>query len=177
LSNRKSVHPSTNIVRTFSSSATGPSAGVLPLEVMPQKKSMLSESFRRRSSFTFASVPAFSSALRSSIFRLPRSPPVALISSAASCWPLNIGSPSTAAGPVKKVIWPILYGLSGMFPFGLSCAWATPTTGMAPPAVASAAPTLTPREFKKLRRFTSPAMVIPPLGGRLASRGPHALSL
>src|SRR5207249_3532791 len=95
---------------------------------MPQKKSMFSDSFRRRSSFTFASVPAFSSALRSSIFRLPRSPPAALISSAASCWPLNIGSPSTAAGPVKKVIWPILNGLPGMFPFGLCCAWATPTT-------------------------------------------------
>src|SRR5262245_64858001 len=79
---------------------------------MPQKKSMLSESFRRRSSFTLASVPAFSSALSSSIFRLPSSPPVALISSAANCWPLNIGSPSTAAGPVKKVIWPILNGLS-----------------------------------------------------------------
>ncbi len=79
------MQPSTNIVRTFRSSATGPSAGVLPLEVMPQKKSMFSESLSRRSSFTFASVPAFSSAFRSSIFRLPRRPPAALISSAASC--------------------------------------------------------------------------------------------
>src|SRR6266581_3120186 len=96
---------------------------------MPQKKSIFSESLRRRSSFTFASVPAFSSALSSSIFRLPRSPPAALISSAASCWPLNIGSPSTAPGPVKNVMWPIRYGLSGMFPFGLSCACATPTIG------------------------------------------------
>src|SRR5947209_16582829 len=31
LSNRKSVHPSAKSVRTFRSSATGPSAGVLPL--------------------------------------------------------------------------------------------------------------------------------------------------
>src|SRR5215467_10884709 len=176
LSKRKSVQPSTNIVSTFSSSATGPSAGVLPLEVMPQKKSMFSESFRRRSSFTLASVPAFSSALSSSIFRLPSSPPVALISSAASCWPLNIGSPSTAAGPVKKVIWPILNGLSGMFPFGLSCACATPTIGMVPPAVANAAPTLTPRELRKLRRSTSPAMVILHWGERLASRGPQPVA-
>jgi hypothetical protein len=68
---------------------------------------MFSESFRRRNSFTLASVPAFSSALRSSIFRFPSSPPAALISSTASCWPLNIGSPSTAAGPVKNVMWPI----------------------------------------------------------------------
>ena len=42
------MQPSTNIVRTFSSSATGPSAGVLPLEVMPQKKSIFSDSFSRR---------------------------------------------------------------------------------------------------------------------------------
>src|SRR5881396_1623378 len=92
LSQRKSVQPSTKIVRVFSSSATGPSAGVLPLEVMPQKKSIFSDSFSRRSSLTLASVPAASSALRSSIFRLPRRPPAALISSAASCGPLNMGS-------------------------------------------------------------------------------------
>jgi len=171
LSNRKSVHPSTKIVRSFSSSATGPSAGVLPLEVMPQKKSIFSESLRRRSSFTFASVPAFSSALSSSIFRLPRSPPAALISSAASCWPLNIGSPSTAAGPVKKVMWPILNGVSGMFPFGLSWACATPTTGSAAPAEVSAAPTLTPRVLRKSRRLTSAAMVVPPLGRRRVAHG------
>ena len=52
----------------------------------------------------------------------------------------------------------------GVAVLGMFCACATPTTGMAPPAVASAAPTLTPRELRKLRRFTSPAMVIPPLG-------------
>src|SRR5262249_1756750 len=79
-------------------------------------------------------VPAFSSALSSSIFRLPRSPPVALISSAASCWPLNIGSPSTAAGPVKNVMCPILNGFSGVLPFGFSVASAAPAVGIAPAA-------------------------------------------
>ena len=102
------MQPSTKIVRTLSSSATGPRAGVLPDEVMPQKKSIFSDSFSRRSSLTLASVPAFSSALRISIFRLPSRPPAALISSAASSWPLYMGSPSTAAGPVKNVMWPIL---------------------------------------------------------------------
>ena len=53
-----------------------------------------------------------------------------------------------------------------------------PTTGMAPPAVASAAPTLTPRELRKFRRSTSPAMVIPPLGVDVSGAvQPHALSL
>src|SRR2546427_4559272 len=160
LSQRKSVQPSTKIVRHFSSSATGPSAGVLPLEVIPQKKSIFSDSFSRRSSLTLASVPAASSALRISIFRLPRRPPAALISSAASSWPLYMGSPSTAAGPVKNVMWPILYGVSGILPLGFSCAWATPTDGMTDPADAvSAAPTLTPSVLKKSRRFTSPAML------------------
>ena len=118
LSNRKSVQPSTKIVSTPSSSATGPSAGVLPLEMMPVNTSMFSESFMRRSSFTLASVPAASSAVIVSILRLPRMPPLALISSAARMWPLSEGSPSTAAGPVKKVMWPNFSGLSGMLPFG-----------------------------------------------------------
>src|SRR2546425_165332 len=165
LSQRKSVQPSTKIVRHFSSSATGPSAGVLPLEVVPRKNSNFCASFTRRSSLTLASVPAASSALRISIFRLPRRPPAALISSAASSWPLYMGSPSTAAGPVKNVMWPILYGVSGILPLGFSCAWATPTDGMTDPADAvSAAPTLTPSVLKKSRRFTSPAMLFPPLG-------------
>src|SRR5438309_5302949 len=165
LSQRKSVQPSTKIVRHFSSSATGPSAGVLPLEVIPQKKSIFSDSFSRRSSLTLASVPAASSALRISIFRLPRRPPAALISSAARSWPLYMGSPSTAAGPVKNVMWPILYGVSGILPLGFSCACATPTDGMTDPAEAvSAAPTLTPSVLKKSRRFTSAAILIPPLG-------------
>src|SRR5207247_2105379 len=71
---------------------------------------------------------------------------------------------SAGVVPVKKVMWPILYGASGMLPLGLSCAWATPTDGMTDPADAvSAAPTLTPRVLRKSRRFTSPAMVVPPL--------------
>src|SRR2546426_5823531 len=76
-----------------------------------------------------------------------------------------MGSPSTAAGPVKNVMWPILYGVSGILPLGFSCAWATPTDGMTDPADAvSAAPTLTPSVLKKSRRFTSPATLFPPLG-------------
>ena len=82
------MQPSSNSVRTFSSSATGPSAGVLPLEMTPVKQSMFSDSFMRRSSLTLASVPAASSALSVSILRLPSRPPWALISSAASMWPL-----------------------------------------------------------------------------------------
>ena len=82
------MQPSTKIVRSLSSSATGPSAGVLPLEMMPVKRSIFSLSFIRRISLTLASVPAFSSALSVSIFRFPSRPPWALISSAASMWPL-----------------------------------------------------------------------------------------
>ena len=82
------MQPSTKIVSSLSSSATGPSAGVLPLEMTPVKRSIFSESLSRRSSFTLASVPAASSALRVSILRLPSRPPSALISSAASMWPL-----------------------------------------------------------------------------------------
>src|SRR6266571_9333904 len=62
-------------------------------------------------------------------------------------------------------MWPILYGVSGMLPLGFSCACATPTAGMTDPADAvSAAPTLTPRVLRKSRRFTSPAIFVPPLG-------------
>src|SRR2546430_11074054 len=76
-----------------------------------------------------------------------------------------MGSPSTAAGTVKNVMWPILYGVSGILPLGFSGAWATPTDGMTDPADAvSAAPTLTPNVLKKSRRFTPPAMLFPPLG-------------
>src|SRR5882762_10133887 len=152
LSKRKSVQPSTNMVRSFSSSATGPSAGLFPLDVMPMNRSIFSESLSRRISLVFASVPAASSALRISIFRLPRSPPCALISSAASRLPLYMGSPSTAPAPVKKVIWPILKGLSGMVPFGLSWAWATPARpepAMEPPMAAAE---VTPSLERKSRR-------------------------
>ena len=82
------MQPSVKTVRHFSSSATGPSAGVLPLEMTPVKQSMLSDSFMRRNSLTLASVPAASSAFTVSILRLPSSPPCALISSAARMWPL-----------------------------------------------------------------------------------------
>jgi len=37
---------------------------------------------------------------------LAEQPPSALISSAAKMWPFKEGSPSTAAGPVRKVMWP-----------------------------------------------------------------------
>ena len=129
-------------------------------KLMPQKKSIFSDSLSRRSSFTLASVPAFSSALRISIFRLPSRPPCALISSAASSCPLYIGSPRTAAAPVKNVMWPILKGVSGMLPFGLSWAWATPTEGKTPGSAVSAVPTVTPRPDRKSRRFTSAMCVL-----------------
>ena len=82
------MQPSTKIVRSLSDSASGPRAGVVPLEMTPVKTSTFSESFIRRISFTQASVPAASSALMVSILRLPSRPPCALISSAASMWPL-----------------------------------------------------------------------------------------
>src|SRR2546428_12884114 len=76
-----------------------------------------------------------------------------------------MGSPSTAAAPVSTLRWPILSGEPGILPLGFSCAGATRTDGMTDPADAvSAAPTLTPSVLKKSRRFTSPAMLFPPLG-------------
>ena len=82
------MQPSVKTVRHFTSSATGPRAGVFPLEMTPVKQSIFSDSFIRRSSLTLASVPAASSAFSVSIWRLPRSPPSLLISSAARMWPL-----------------------------------------------------------------------------------------
>ena len=132
----------------------------------PVKRSIFSESFIRRISLTLASVPAFSSALNVSIFRLPSRPPWALISSAARMCPLYEGSPSTAAAPVKKVMWPILYGVSGMLPLGCACACeisgtaarGTPAAAAAP---AAAVPTVTPRRARKSRRLTSCVMGAP----------------
>ena len=124
LSNKKSVQPSLNSVSTCNSSATGPRAGVLPLEITPVNRSMFSESFMRRSSLTLASVPAASSAMMVSIFLFPRSPPSALISSAAIRWPFLPGSPKRLAGPVRNVMWPVLNGLSGIFPLALKAACA-----------------------------------------------------
>src|SRR5947209_3415541 len=154
LSNRKSVQPSVKIVSTPSSSATGPSAGVLALDMMPVNMSILASSFIRRSSLTLASVPAASSAVMVSILRLPRSPPRALISSAARVWPLIDGSPSTAAALVRKVMWPTLKGVSGIRPFAGS--WAALRTRAPPitPALATPAPpTATPNVLRKPRRL------------------------
>src|SRR6516225_7380529 len=154
LSNRKSVHPSVKIVKSDSSSATGPSAGVLALEMTPVNKSILASSFIRRSSLTLASVPAASSAVIVSILRLPSSPPLALISSAAIVWPLSDGSPSTAPAPVKSVMWPTLYGVSGMRPFGDSCSALRTRAPPITPALASPAPpTATPKLLRKPRRL------------------------
>ncbi len=154
------MQPSTKMVSSLSSSATGPSAGVLPLEMTPVKRSTFSESLSRRISFTLASVPAFSSALKVSILRLPSRPPWALISSAARVWPLNEGSPSTAAGPVKNVMWAILYGVSGTVPLGWPYAGVTSGTAArgtpaAAAAPAAAVPTVTPSRARKSRRLTS----------------------
>ena len=173
LSHKKSVQPSTKMVSRLSSSATGPSAGVLPLDMTPVNMSIFSESFMRRSSFTLASVPAFSSAVMVSILRLPRIPPCALISSAASMWPLSEGSPSTAAGPVRKVMWPNLSGVAGIFPFGglSTCA----TAGAIAGTVAAAAPIVIPRLFRKFLRFSCCCVMDrPPFRGSGATLPPRA---
>jgi len=71
---------------------------------MPQKKSIFSDSFRTAQLLDVrvgARRPRPPSAV--SILRLPSRPPAALISSTASCWPLNIGC-EDAAGPVKNVM-------------------------------------------------------------------------
>src|SRR5262249_36601797 len=163
LSNRKSVQPSVNRVSSDNSSATGPSAGVLALEMMPVNRSILPSSFIRRSSLTLASVPAASSAVITSILRLPRRPPLALISSTAMVRPLREGSPSTAAALVRKVMWPTLYDVSGILPFAGSSAALSirdPPTAPAPPTP----PTITPSLLKKLRRsdFAVWSMTVPP---------------
>src|SRR6266487_1255397 len=160
LSNRKSVHPSVKIVSSPSSSATGPSAGVLALEMTPVNR------------LTLASVPAASSAVMVSILRLPNKPPWALISSAAMVWPLNDGSPSTAAALVRNVMWPVLKGVSGIFP--LAGSWAAlsscePPTRPAP--ARPAPPTVTPNVLRKARRFTVGvfSMNVLPFGQRIVS--------
>src|SRR6266700_2087952 len=172
LSNRKSVHPSVKIVSSPSSSATGPSAGVLALEMTPVNRSILASSFIRRSSLTLASVPAASSAVMVSILRLPNKPPWALISSAAMVWPLNDGSPSTAAALVRNVMWPVLKGVSVIFP--LAGSWAAlsscePPTRPAP--ARPAPPTVTPNVLRKARRFTVGvfSMNVLPFGQRIVS--------
>src|SRR5262245_3422959 len=173
LSNRKSVQPSTKIVSKLNSSATGPSAGVLPLEMMPVNRSMLPSSFMRRSSLTLASVPAASSAVMVSILRLPRKPPCALISSAASVCPFSDGSPSTAAGPVRNVMCPVLSGLSGILPLGGSAAALTRGGATTRPAPARPVPpTVTPSAPRNFRRSTVLwlSILFLPSPGLLASR-------
>src|SRR5437660_503985 len=97
------------MVSSFSSSASGPRAGLLPLEVIPMNRSIFSVSLRRRISLVLASSPAASSALRISIFLLPRRPPFSLISSAANRLPWYIGSPRTA--PALGIIAQTLRGI------------------------------------------------------------------
>src|SRR6266699_1711535 len=172
LSKRKSVQPSVKIVSTWSSSATGPSAGVLALEMMPVNRSILPSSFIRRNSLTLASVPAASSAVMVSIWRLPRNPPWALISSAAIVWPFSDGSPSTAAALVRKVIWPTLNGVSGILPLAGSPAALTIRVPPTRPAAANPAPpTATPRLLRKPRRLAMGvfSMNVPPFNCLVAA--------
>src|SRR6266849_2905498 len=58
LSHKKSVQPSTKIVSTPSSSATGPSAGVLPLDMTPVILSAFSELARLAGYLALAFVAA-----------------------------------------------------------------------------------------------------------------------
>src|SRR5215510_10711009 len=170
LSNRKSVHPSVKIVSTPSSSATGPSAGLLPLEITPVKRSILPSSFIRRSSLTFASVPAASSAVMVSILRLPSNPPFALISSAASIWPFNDGSPSTAAALVRNVMCPVLNGVSGIFPLGSAAARTIGEPAIMPAPTTPVPPTATPSAPRNLRRSTVVGLSIGSLQPRWPKR-------
>src|SRR5437899_7023757 len=109
----------------------------------------------RLTSFTVASGPAAWSAVIVSIVRLPSRPPAALVSSAASVWPLSEGRPRIAPGPDWIVMWPNFTGVSGMRPLGVSCAAALPTTARSPSA---APPSATPSPARKSRRSRSLAM-------------------
>src|SRR5437899_537786 len=142
------MQPSVMMVRSLSSSTTGPTASWLLAAMMPEKKSIFSTSFLRLTSFTEASGPAASSAVIVSILRRPRSPPAALISSEARVCPLSEGAPSTAPGPERIVMCPNLTGVSGTRPRGDSWAAGAVTS----PSVT--APTGTPSEARKVRRAT-----------------------
>src|SRR5262249_55725873 len=99
--------------------------------------------------------PAASSAVIVWILRLPSKPPCALISSAASVWPFNEGSPSTAAALVRKVMCPVLNGVSGILPLGASVAARTSWGPATRPAPAKPVPpTVTPSALRKSRRLT-----------------------
>src|SRR5712692_213025 len=82
-----------------------------------------------------------------------------------------------APGPEKYVMCPTLYGFSGIFPLGGSAAPACTGFVTAPAEAATAAPTVTPNEFRKSLRLTSP-MFAPPSGHQFCttSRGPCRLS-
>src|SRR6266851_1296507 len=144
-SKSRSMQPSVMMVRSLSSSTTGPTASWLLAAMMPEKKSIFSTSFIRLTSFTEASGPAASSAVIVSIRRRPRSPPVALISSEARVCPLT--------------------GVSGTRPRGDSWAAGAVTS----PRVT--APTVTPSEARNVRRSTVVLMGVP-LPGRRGS-SPH----
>src|SRR5947207_14335588 len=114
----------------------------------------------RLTSLTVASGPAASSAVIVSILRRPSRPPAALISSAASVWPLREGRPRIAPGPDWIVMWPNFTGVSGTRPLAVSCASATPATASWPaipsdPPSPTAPPMLTPRPARNSRRSSS----------------------
>src|SRR5712692_336818 len=160
------MQPSVMMVRSLSSSTTGPTASWLLAAMMPEKKSIFSTSFIRLTSFTQASGPAASSAVMVSILRRPRRPPAALISSEARVCPLREGDPSTAPGPERIVTCPNLTGVSGMRPRAGSWDDAGVTTS---PRVR--APTVTPTEARNLRRSTVVLIGNPLLGRR--GESPH----
>ena len=147
---------------------------MLPLEVMPQKKSIFSESFSRRSSLTLASVPAFSSALRISILRLPRSPPggVDLLRGEKLALVHRLAEHGGGPGEERHVA-DLDTAVSGMLPFGLSWAWGDADDRDSRPAVAPSRGAHADAESRQESRADSLRLplVIPPLGGRLSGRG------
>jgi len=126
----------------------------------PVKRSTFSESFRRRISFTLASVPAFSSAFRVLDLALAEQTALGVDLLGGQGVALERRLARTAAGPVKNVMWAILNGVSGTVPLG--CPYAGLTSGTAArgtpaaaAAPAAAVPTVTPRRARKSRRLTS----------------------
>ncbi len=77
-----------------------------------------------------------------------------------------MGSPSTAPGPVKKVIWPMRNGLSGIVPLGFSCARAIPATPKPAAEAPSVAAAVTPSLASRSLRVTGPFMFWPPATAR-----------
>ena len=56
-------------------------------------------------------------------------------------------------------MWPVLYGVLGMLPFGVNFCCASAAFGVTiEPALAAAAPIVTPRRFRRSRRVTCCAM-------------------